>query len=132
VRVPDARASRARFAAVLGIVAPLGLLTKLYAGPGAHWVGAQAGGLLYVVFWSFAALALRPRWSPARVTVAVAVATSLLEFSQLWHPPFLVGLRASFLGHALLGSTFAWLDFPYYGAGALAAYALARALAERA
>jgi hypothetical protein len=40
-------------------------------------------------------------------------------------------VRASFLGHALIGSSFAWSDFPYYAAGALAAAAGARWLCPR-
>jgi hypothetical protein len=35
-------------------------------------------------------------------------------------------LLATFIGHALLGNTFAWLDFPHDVAGALLGYGLAR------
>jgi hypothetical protein len=30
------------------------------------------------------------------------------------------------VGHALIGSSFSWSDFPYYGAGALLAIAIVR------
>ena len=120
---------RGRCVAVLAVVTPLGLLTKFYSGPGSSWVSSQAGGFLYVVFWVFVALALFPRMSQWSVSLAVAIATSVLEFVQLWHPPFLERIRSSFLGHAVLGSTFAWSDFPYYAAGALTAYAVARTIA---
>src|SRR5215831_12893901 len=122
---------RLRYLAALAIVTPLGFSTKFYAGPASNWVAWQAGGFLYVVFWILAVLAFFPRLSPARVALAVAVATCALEFTQLWHPPFLEPIRATFLGHALIGSTFAWSDFPYYAAGALAGYGAARALAPR-
>jgi hypothetical protein len=125
------RAFRARCLAVLALVTPLGFATKLYAGPGAHWVAHKSGGFLYVVFWVFVVLLLFPRLSPARVALGVFAATSLLEFLQLWHPAGLEAVRASFLGHALIGSTFAASDFPYYAAGALAAWAGARRLARR-
>ena len=41
--------------------------------------------------------------------------------------PILVAIRSTFLGHALIGSTFAWSDFPYYvvGCAAAALYAYA-------
>ena len=120
---------RGRCLAVLAVVTPLGLFTKFYSGPGSSWVASQAGGFLYVVFWVFVVLALFPRLSRLGVTLAVAIATSALEFVQLWHPAFLERIRASFLGHAVLGSTFAWSDFPYYAVGALAAYAAARTIA---
>ena len=102
---------------------PLGLLTKWYSGPGAVWVATQAGGLLYVVFWVFAVLAVAPRLPPLRVSVWVLGVTSTLECLQLWQPEFLQGPRATFLGHALIGSTFEWSDFPYYVAGAALAWA---------
>ena len=115
---------RARLLAVLAVITPLGLLTKLYTGPGASWVAGSAGGFLYVVFWIALLLALFPGLSRAAACSGVAAATCAIEFTQLWHPPFLERIRAHFLGHALIGSTFAWSDFPYYLAGALAGYAL--------
>jgi hypothetical protein len=120
---------RGRCLAVLAVVTPLGLLTKVYSGPGSSWASSQAGGVLYVVFWVFLALALAPGLSQRSVALAVAATTSALEFLQLWHPPVLERIRSSFLGHAVLGSTFAWSDFPYYAAGALIAYAVARTIA---
>jgi len=40
--------------------------------------------------------------------------TCLLEFLQLWRPPFLEMLRSYFIGATVLGSSFAWFDFAYY------------------
>ena len=125
-----ALSERARLLALLAVITPAGFFTKLYGGPGASWVASSAGGLLYVVFWILALLALFPGSSRAALAGGVLAATCALEFAQLWHPPFLQGIRATFLGHALLGSTFAWSDFPYYFAGALAGYALSVALRE--
>jgi hypothetical protein len=127
---PAVASLRARCLVLLAVVTPLGFATKFYAGPAATWVATKSGGFLYVVFWVLVVLALFPRLSPARVSLAVFGVTSLLEFSQLWHPPGLEAVRATFLGHALIGSTFAWSDFPYYAAGALAAWAGARRLAS--
>jgi hypothetical protein len=111
---------------MLGLVTPLGFFTKFYSGPGSSWVASHAGGFLYVVFWIFVVLASFPELSRLSVTVAVVIATCVLEFGQLWHPPLLEPIRSTFLGHAVLGATFAWSDFPYYAAGGLAAYAAAR------
>jgi len=116
--------TRLRSLGVLAVVTPLGFYTKFYAGPGSTWVADNAGGFLYVVFWIAAVLALFPHLSGRAVAAAVAIATCALEFAQLWHPPVLEAVRATFLGHALLGSTFAWSDFPYYFAGALVGYTL--------
>jgi hypothetical protein len=113
------------------LLVPLGVLTKLYSGPLAQWVANSAGGLLYVVFWVLLARGLFPRLRPAPVAAAVFCVTSTLEFLQLWHPPLLTRVRSTFLGHALLGSTFAWSDFAYYAAGCVAAWALSRRLGRR-
>jgi hypothetical protein len=112
------------------LLVPLGLLTKFYSGPLAHWVGTSAGGFLYVVFWVLLVRALFPRLDPAPVSAAVFCITSALEFLQLWHPALLTQVRSTFLGHALLGSTFAWSDFAYYAAGCVAAHQLSRRLGQ--
>lgn len=126
------RSGRLVFAGLLAVVTPLGFATKLYAGPGASWVAGYAGGFFYVLFWTFAVLAVRPRASPGIVAVWVLAATSALEVLQLWHPPALERVRATFLGHALIGSTFSAWDFLAYTLAALAAAPLARWVTRRA
>jgi hypothetical protein len=116
---------RFRLLLVLAFVVPVGLATKFYAGPAETWVHAHAGGFLYVIFWCLLALSIWPQLSPWIVGCAVFVITSILEFLQLWHPPVLQAVRSTFLGHALIGSSFSWSDFPYYGAGALVAVGIA-------
>jgi hypothetical protein len=121
---------RPRLLLVLAVVFPLGFATKFYSGPAEGWVHGHAGGLLYVVFWCLLALVLWPKLSPWVVAGVVLVVTSFLEFLQLWHPPLLQSIRSTFLGHALIGSSFTWSDFPYYGAGALVAVGIARLCAK--
>lgn len=115
-----------RLLAVVAVLVPLGFATKLYRGPAEAWVHGSLGGVFYVCFWCLAVLALRPRLPPWRVATVVLAITSALEFLQLWHPPLLQQIRATFLGRTLIGTTFSWSDFPYYAAGALAAVAVAR------
>lgn len=105
---------------------PLGIGTKLYTGPAAEWINDSLGGVLYVVFWILLAMLMQPGWPPARVALAVLLVTCLLEVLQLWHPAWLAPFRATFIGHALIGNTFAWLDFPHYVAGALLGYGVVR------
>jgi hypothetical protein len=57
------------------------------------------------------------RTNPRRFAGGVLAATCVLEFLQLWHPPLPEAARGSFLGAAILGTTFDWTDFPYYFAG---------------
>ena len=121
-------AVRFRLILLLAVLVPLGLATKFYEGSGSAWVQAHAGGFLYVLFWCFLALVIRPLLSPAVVGVTVFLITSILEFLQLWHPPALQMMRSTFLGQALLGSYFSWSDFPYYAAGAVVAVGIAQLL----
>jgi hypothetical protein len=97
---------------------PLGLYTKVYAGPAAAWVNNSLGGVFYVLFWCLLLFWLQSGLRPGRVALAVLAVTCLLEFLQRWHPPWLEGLRSFWLGQILLGTTFAWSDFPYYFIGA--------------
>lgn len=116
----------------LGLLAlsliPLGLATKLYGGPAELWVRAHAGGVIYVMFWCWTLLALRPHWPVRSVAAVVLAATCTLEFSQLWDPAPVEAVRATALGHALLGNTFSWSDFPHYLLGAVLAAWIARRL----
>jgi Protein of unknown function (DUF2809) len=41
----------------------------------------------------------------------------IIEFSQLYHAPWIDGIRAMRVGHLILGSTFNWPDLPAYALG---------------
>jgi len=98
----------------LVVVVPLGLASKLYQGAGDWWINDYGGGMLYEVFWILLTIAIWPRASPLGVSVWVLLLTSFVEVLQLWHPPFLTAIRATFVGRMLLGTTFVWWDFPHY------------------
>jgi hypothetical protein len=119
---------RRRLLIGLLLLVPLGVGTKFYVGPGAGWVQAHAGGVLYVVFWTLVVLGGWPALSASTAAVGVFLATSLLEGLQLWRPAPLEAVRSTFVGHAVLGSTFSWWDFPHYVAGALLGGLLGAAL----
>ena len=109
----------------------VGLGVKYYSGPGAQWANHSLAGAVYEIFWQFAALFCLPRARPWRIAMVVFVATCGIEFLQLWHPPPLETLRAHFAGRAILGSTFAWSDFPYYLLGSLAGWGILVRLTRR-
>ena len=124
---------RLALAMVLAALIPLGLATKFYAGPAAAWMRGSAGGVLYVMFFVLLITCFRPTprtlgWA----TVGVFVATCLLEVTQRWRPPVLEAIRATFLGRSLIGSTFSWMDFPHYLAGALLGWLIGRQLVRTA
>ena len=113
----------------LVVVTPVGLGLKLYSGPGRHWANNYAAGAAYVVFWCLVALFLWPRPEVrGRIAASVLAITSALEVAQLWHPPILEQARQSFLGRALIGTSFDWWDFPHYFVGFLLGWLWMRAL----
>lgn len=105
---------RLAIAISLLVITPLGFASKLYRGPWHLWFNNYAGGLLYEIFWILLIALFWPKASPLGVSLGVFLVTCFLECLQLWHPPFLEAIRATFLGQALLGTTFVWWDFPYY------------------
>jgi hypothetical protein len=117
-RTGERRAIRRRVLLSLLVVTPTGFALKLYAGPGRAWVNNYAAGVAYEIFWCLALFFIWPRRSSTtRIALGVFLATSLLEVLQLWHPWVLEQVRATFLGRALIGTTFSWWDFPHYALG---------------
>lgn len=106
----------------LVIIIPIGFYSKLYRGPASFWINNSLGGVFYEIFWCLLIFLLFKRMRPWGIALAVLSVTCALEFLQLWHPPALVYLRSSFLGKAVLGTTFTWSDIPYYFAGCGIAY----------
>ena len=121
-----------RVALSLLVVTPLGFAFKFYSGPGNCWLNNYGAGVLYEIFWILLTFLFFPSKRSANVIpIYVFTITSILEFLQLWHPPFLEIIRSSFLGSALIGTTFAWWDFPHYVLGCLLGWIWVRLLLHR-
>ncbi|MGY8652701.1 MAG: ribosomal maturation YjgA family protein [Verrucomicrobiia bacterium] len=129
---PPSSTTRARWLAVVGmaLAVPVGFGVKFYSGPGAQWANHSLAGAIYEIFWQFAVLFCLPRARPWKIALGVFIATCGIEFLQLWNPPLLETLRGNFAGRAVLGSTFAWSDFPYYILGSLAGWGILTRLAR--
>lgn len=110
---------RIRILISLIVVIPFGFATKIYHGPGELWFHNYCGAILYEIFWCLVIFLFSPTSSPLCISLSVFAATSVLEFLQLWHPPFLELIRRSFFGRALIGTTFIWWDFFYYVIGCI-------------
>lgn len=106
------------------IIVPIGFLTKFYSGPAQLWVNNSLGGLFYEIFWCLSFAFILQNTKPIKIAFWVFVATCVLEFLQLWHPPFLEILRDNFIGRTILGSSFSWNDFTYYIIGSALGYAV--------
>ncbi len=101
----------------LAIILPIGLLYSHYR-YSTSWLNQEVGGIFYEIFWClFAFLFIPTRRAIWQIPLWVLVITSLVEFLQLWHSPFLNLVRSFWWGKMLLGSAFTWVDFPYYFIG---------------
>ncbi len=98
----------------LVVLIPVGFASKLYEGPYCLWVNGHLGGLFYEIFWCLMVALIWPKVNPWKIAGIVCLVTCLLEFTQLWHPAFLVPVRENFMGRTLIGHAFHWHDFPWY------------------
>ena len=107
----------------LMFITPLGFLFKFYSGAWNIWFNNYGAGLLYEIFWILVFFFLFPqKHNIIKIPVWVFISTSLLEILQLWHPWFLEQIRSTFIGQALIGTSFVWWDFPHYVIGCLLGY----------
>jgi len=97
----------------------IGLLTKLYGGPGQNWVNHSLGGVFYEIFFCLVITLFFPAAPPLKIAASVFLGTSIVEFLQLYHPSWLEFWRGYWLGRTLLGTTFSVWDFPHYLLGCL-------------
>ena len=80
-------------------------------------LGKYPGDLLWaqVVYWGVAFLA--PSAPVFRVAACALGIAYLDELSQLYQAPWINQVRATTIGHLVLGSTFSWLDLLAYTVG---------------
>ena len=90
-----------------------------------NWWRWHGGGIPYVVFWITFWFVFFPfRRCLIPICLFAVSMTCFLEFAQLWKPDWLVQIRATRFGAALLGSGFVWSDFPPYLLGGIVGYCL--------
>ncbi len=115
---------------LLIVLVPIGFFTKFYSGPAQELIGNSIGGLLYEIFWCLVVFFLFPEMNRVGIALGVLIVTCLLEFMQLWHPPFLEALRENFIGRTVLGNSFNWMDFPYYITGSTLGYFMLKSVSK--
>jgi hypothetical protein len=55
-----------------------------------------------------------PSWTTLTVAAWSAIVSCAIEFSQLYHAPWIDAVRSTMLGHLILGDTIAWSDIAAY------------------
>lgn len=123
---------RSRFWYSLSILLVIGL-GLLWRSPLLHLpppVAKYGGSALWALLVFLLCGWLAPRAATIRLVIIASGIACAVEFSQLYHAPWIDQIRRSRLGALTLGSVFNWPDIPAYLLG-IAAGALAESAFQR-
>jgi len=114
---PASRRSRVLYAGLALAVVAAGLLWRADFMPLPPWLSKYGGDALWalMVFLGFGFLL--PRTSTLIIALLALTFSWGVEFSQLYHAPWIDAIRATLPGRLVLGNTFNWPDLPAYAVG---------------
>jgi hypothetical protein len=96
----------------------LGLASRNFPGLLPSSLGKYPGDALWTLMMLTALGVIRPAWRIRRLAGSALLISYAVEFSQLYHAPWIDAVRATTLGHLVLGSAFSWRDLLAYTVGA--------------
>jgi hypothetical protein len=103
--------------ALIALVIVLGIGSRRYADAWPGFIAAYAGDTL----WTLAAFLgfglLLPRAPTGTIAMLAMILSLAVEFSQLYHAPWIDSIRQTTLGGLILGFGFLWSDIACYAAG---------------
>ena len=129
-----ATAKRSRFRYALWIVLVIGV-GLLWRSPVLHLPPAVAkygGSALWALLVFLLCGWLAPRLATGRMLVIAILIACAVEFSQLYHAPWIDQIRRTRMGALTLGSVFNWPDIPAYIFGIVAGAFAERLFRHRA
>jgi hypothetical protein len=114
--MPLLRKRPSQVLAMVGVICA-GLFLRSHYCPFHGWVPKYGGDALWalMVFLGFGLM--RPHLRTPRLGAAAFAFACAIEFSQLYHAPWIEAIRATRIGLMVLGSTFHPPDFLAYAAG---------------
>ena len=116
---------------VLGFVVGLGLASRAYDGLFPNALGKYPGDALWTVAVYLGWKLVVPAMVPWKLGLMALGQSFGVEFLQLYHAPWLDGIRGNYFGHLLLGSTFNSMDLVAYSVGTTAVFLIDRFLVPR-
>ena len=116
------------FLFVLTII--LGLSSRRFGQALPHFIAAYAGDTLWATMMFFLLAFLFPSRSTRTLAITALSISFAVEFSQMYHAPWLDGIRSTTFGALVLGQGFLWSDLVCYTAGTVLACVVDR-LASR-
>lgn len=113
---PQAR-SRVVYGGLVPTVIAVGFVWRSGLIPLPCWLSNHGGDALWALMVFVVMGFLLPRSSTWVVAVLALLVAWSVEFSQLYHAPWMEMIRASLPGRLMFGTTFLWLDLPAYAVG---------------
>ena len=115
----------------LGVVIGLGLASRTYDGLFPNALGKYPGDALWTVAVYLGWKLVFPAMAPWKLGLMALGQSFGVECLQLYHAPWLDGIRRNRFGHLLLGSTFNPMDLVAYSVGATVVFLGDRFLVPR-
>ena len=112
----------------LGVVIGLGLASRTYDGLFPNALEKYPGDALWTVAVYLGWKLVFPAMVPWKLGLTALGQSVGVEFLQLYHTPWLDGIRRNHFGHLLLGSTFNPMDLVAYSVGAAVVFLIDRFL----
>jgi hypothetical protein len=128
---PSPRRARPTYAAASVITIALGLVSRRFAASLPEFVRLYAGDALWAAAVYFLAATLSPRTRIAWLAAGTLTFAFAIEASQLYHAPWIDGVRSTRLGALVLGQGFLWSDLVCYTIGVIAAALVDQAMSRR-
>ncbi|HEX6036765.1 DUF2809 domain-containing protein [Longimicrobium sp.] len=123
--------SRLLFLALTALTVAIGLATRRFGDALPASVAKYAGDVLWASMVYLLMVAAWNRASIRRIAVAAAAFSLAVELGQLYHAPWIDGIRQTRLGGLVLGFGFLWSDLLCYAVGVALAAALDYAMCGR-
>jgi hypothetical protein len=102
---------------LLLLLGAAGYLSRRYANDLPLPIRKRTGDALWASCIYMLIAMVRPSWSTLKVAAVALVISYSIEFSQIYHRPWIDRIRATVLGRLILGTTFFWLDQLAYTIG---------------
>jgi hypothetical protein len=112
---------RGLYAIAILLVVVSGLLSRRHPGLFPLSLGKYPGDALWAVMIFLGFGFLFPAMPTVRIGLAAVAFSCAIEFAQIYRAPWIDSIRATTLGHLILGSGFSWMDIAAYSVGILLA-----------
>lgn len=95
------------------------------------WLSKYGGDAIWAMMVFFGIGFLMPRRSVNRLALQALCFSWFVEFSQIYHAPWIDSLRSTLLGRLILGSVFHWPDLFAYLVGVIIAVGVTTGVATK-